>query len=75
MIAFLLMATVVAVAGWYVGFVVLPATPETLPPSRRAPTSSRPATGNANTLDTYPAQAWTALDDHQLARLLNDSST
>lgn len=73
MIAFLLMATVFAVGGWYLGFVVLPPTPEPLPVFRRAPPPSRAATGNADQQDWHPTQAWTALDDHQLARLLRGS--
>lgn len=74
MIAFLLMATAVAVGGWYLGFVVLPPTPETLITSSRTAAPIRPATRNTNQHETYPAQAWTALDDHQLARLLNGPS-
>ncbi len=75
MIAFLLAVAVVAAGGWFVCFVVLAPTRETLPISTRQPGPNRPAAGNAGHTTPHTGATWTALDDYQLARLLHDPPT
>lgn len=74
MIAFLLAVAVVAAGGWFLGFVFLAPTRETLPISTRQPAPNRPPAGNANA-GLQTGATWTALDDYQLERLLQGPPT